>query len=563
MTPITETRHNTQAFPHSVQSSPIRRGPTGTIKVTQSTAMRRGGSCQDNISMARQLSDGPSIPSPPSTAPLQCSATFDIAPIPSHTFLDVSEFNVGFAPNGDYSSSNYSPTTNHGSPSASSFQSSPDLAPIALFGEITQLPPHFPVLDQHSSIPSSTDVATPKRKSGSPKKAPSSKNNSDTEANAFNPMDYMHNDTGITEEEINAHIQGPDADGKYYCLHEDCAKPSLTTKKENIFGRKENVRAHVQTHLEDRRFECDVCYKRFVRPNDLKRHWNIHFNKRDFKCVCNAAFNRHDALKRHRERSEYCESGGKRGVPGSPKKEEKKRGRPKKIAPAESDERKARKADIRRQVLQKKQASAASSVVSSQPSPPADFDMPDLQAYRHHGNEHSPVMGSFTPPASPGNTTDDVFSPIRSQSFCTPKGTSISPPPTRGSMTSSLDLGTKSIADTRDFGMNFWSESLPPSASSPPQSNNSQYGTPPELELSSSSPSAQFVDFSFDNLNQSSQTSDDTGFLDDMIKKTANDSFDSMFSFLNSESSQDSAGKPEDMEIFRDTLQDECYWANA
>ncbi|KAF2858892.1 hypothetical protein K470DRAFT_196583, partial [Piedraia hortae CBS 480.64] len=68
---------------------------------------------------------------------------------------------------------------------------------------------------------------------------------------------------------------------------------------ERRFGRKENVRAHVQTHLGDRQFRCDCCGKTFVRQHDLKRHAAIHSPDRPFVCPCGMAFARHDALTRH------------------------------------------------------------------------------------------------------------------------------------------------------------------------------------------------------------------------------------------------------------------------
>ncbi|KAF8444310.1 hypothetical protein BGX38DRAFT_1095206, partial [Terfezia claveryi] len=95
-------------------------------------------------------------------------------------------------------------------------------------------------------------------------------------------------------EEIASFIDGPEpSDGKWVCLYEGCAKR---------FGRKENIKSHVQTHLGDRQFKCLVCKKCFVRQHDLKRHSKIHTGVKPYPCLCGNSFARHDALTRHRQR---------------------------------------------------------------------------------------------------------------------------------------------------------------------------------------------------------------------------------------------------------------------
>ncbi|KAI7639079.1 hypothetical protein KC318_g22564, partial [Hortaea werneckii] len=108
---------------------------------------------------------------------------------------------------------------------------------------------------------------------------------------------------------------------KYPCLFPGCNRR---------FGRKENVRAHIQTHLGDRQFKCNLCEKTFVRQHDLKRHVAIHSDDRPFVCPCGTGFARHDALTRHRQRG-MCNG----ALPGFEKTEEEKpkRGRPKKERP--------------------------------------------------------------------------------------------------------------------------------------------------------------------------------------------------------------------------------------
>ncbi|KAH9826659.1 cell wall transcription factor ACE2-like [Teratosphaeria destructans] len=129
-------------------------------------------------------------------------------------------------------------------------------------------------------------------------------------------------DTGIPAYEVQRYIgELSESDNKYPCLYEGCKRR---------FGRKENVRAHIQTHLGDRQFKCDLCNKTFVRQHDLKRHVAIHSDDRPFVCPCGTGFARHDALTRHRQRG-MCHG----ALPGYEKSEEEKpkRGRPKKERP--------------------------------------------------------------------------------------------------------------------------------------------------------------------------------------------------------------------------------------
>ncbi|KAK3388582.1 hypothetical protein B0T20DRAFT_98349 [Sordaria brevicollis] len=101
-------------------------------------------------------------------------------------------------------------------------------------------------------------------------------------------------ETGVTLDDIAQYIEGPDpADGKWVCTYEDCRKR---------FGRKENIKSHVQTHLNDRQYQCPTCKKCFVRQHDLKRHAKIHTGIKPYPCECGNSFARHDALTRHRQR---------------------------------------------------------------------------------------------------------------------------------------------------------------------------------------------------------------------------------------------------------------------
>jgi hypothetical protein len=108
------------------------------------------------------------------------------------------------------------------------------------------------------------------------------------------PPEPPTNPTSITLEEITSYISGPSGeDNKYLCLYPDCGKR---------FGRKENIKSHVQTHLGDRQYKCATCKKCFVRQHDLKRHAKIHTGVKPYPCACGNSFARHDALTRHRQR---------------------------------------------------------------------------------------------------------------------------------------------------------------------------------------------------------------------------------------------------------------------
>lgn len=142
---------------------------------------------------------------------------------------------------------------------------------------------------------------------------------------AFNDLDIDASleYTGIAPEEVLRYISDQDAiTGKWTCLYQDCGK---------VFGRRENIRSHVQTHLGDRQFKCNGCGKCFVRQHDLKRHAKIHSGNKPYKCPCGAGFARQDALTRHRQRG-MCVGGFADAV-----RRQAKRGRPKKNRPEMED----------------------------------------------------------------------------------------------------------------------------------------------------------------------------------------------------------------------------------
>lgn len=140
-------------------------------------------------------------------------------------------------------------------------------------------------------------------------------------------------ETGVTIEDIAAFIDGPaNGEGKWTCLYDGCGKK---------FGRKENIKSHVQTHLNDRQYQCPTCKKCFVRQHDLKRHAKIHTGIKPYPCECGNSFARHDALTRHRQRG-MC-IGAFDGVV----RKVVKRGRPRKNRP-DMDERRDKRERTRR-----------------------------------------------------------------------------------------------------------------------------------------------------------------------------------------------------------------------
>jgi regulatory protein SWI5 len=249
-------------------------------------------------------------------------------------------------------------------------------------------------------------------------------------------------ETNVTLDDIAQFIEGPDdVDHKWTCKYEDCNKR---------FGRKENIKSHVQTHLGDRQFRCDHCKKCFVRGHDLKRHAKIHTGSKPYPCLCGNAFARHDALTRHRQRG-MC-IGAFEGVV----KKEVKRGRPRKHRP-EMDDRVDKAQRTRNgthgdgfdgiDVFDQYNSSASSCSYSSWGSPPTE-NMDALSMQDHHSPfstdeialfgvpqgmnlmtggvnmaetmSFPPNMFSFTPPASPGFSTGNKPSPSHTHRSLTP-----------------------------------------------------------------------------------------------------------------------------------------------
>ncbi|OJJ51598.1 hypothetical protein ASPZODRAFT_423773 [Penicilliopsis zonata CBS 506.65] len=309
----------------------------------------------------------------------------------------------------------FSISSSSSSSASSSFYSSPEMAAMPSPKEkVQQLQklPIYPMTPRHSS-PKKPSVSTP---ASSPVKAKLSPRIATIDSlNLDNRVQASIKETGITIDEIASYIHGPDPeDGKWVCLHPGC---------ERRFGRKENIKSHVQTHLGDRQYKCDHCNKCFVRGHDLKRHAKIHTGDKPYECLCGNVFARHDALTRHRQRG-MC-IGGYKGIV----RKTTKRGRPKKQRP-ELEERQEKASRTRQKVAAKSSSVSVTGSDSSHNSPPSDiFDSMSIRcsspfedAPAFHAPDYSiqPGVLTFTPPASPHASTSARSSASKSDRSLTP-----------------------------------------------------------------------------------------------------------------------------------------------
>ena len=466
----------------TAESSPTRRDPNLTIKASH--AMQRGTSCQDNFAAMRQHGTCPEIPSPPNTAPRkrQQQNSVDLAAFPQPNFMNMSNLEMEIPGSmGGYNASNYSPMSNAVSSAISSFQSSPEIAHMTLFEDINSGVNGPLVATKLSGLPGSQS-ADDLGVHHSPTKEETYLRCQSMSEN--DPEDWI--DTGVTCDDIASFIGWSEDDNKWKCLYPHCDKK---------FGRKENIKSHVQTHLGDRQFQCKDCPKRFVRQHDLKRHANIHSGVKSYPCPCGKGFARHDALTRHRQRG-MCIG----AFEGTPKKVI-KRGRPKKPRP-DAEERLEKSAKTRQRVLEKRclgeyASSASGSSASSYPSPDQFFEDMNFTASSPphvHGSLQQisgDISGDFfsnNPPTSPSYSTGNCFSSQQSQHSHTPKAVSMSPSPKITGIPEDRFVFPKSNSGSR-------------------KSSTSCFGTPPELELSSLSPAAsKFFDFEGSSDANSSQS---------------------------------------------------------
>ncbi|KAI5922012.1 hypothetical protein F4810DRAFT_311225 [Camillea tinctor] len=305
--------------------------------------------------------------------------------------------------------------------------------------------------------------------------------------------------TGITLDDIQQYIQGPDPrDNKWVCTFEDCNKK---------FGRKENIKSHVQTHLNDRQYKCPTCQKCFVRQHDLKRHAKIHTGIKPYPCECGNSFARHDALTRHKQRG-MC-IGAFDGVV----RKVVKRGRPRKHRP-DMDERKEKSTRTRKKNKSTSSASSQSgysdsSAVNSPENMDNEFDMLD--------DIMDVSLGGTT--MNPSSLHGLVSSSAPMPSLATTEPSLGAPSPSAGSVhsyvsqLSHMSLHPEAIASSHP--------------ASPAKSIASHYAEPPELSQSSSPPpTTRYFDVEAVPAHLSSLDSDNGAAAadDDILLQFTNDS---------------------------------------
>jgi regulatory protein SWI5 len=222
------------------------------------------------------------LPSPSQNTHMQCLSTFDLAPLPHSNFVNLATLSMPLE--GDVESY-FTPQSSLGSPTFPPAQASAELRHAGLFENTMSTVPEE---NFSSERPMVKAPQLPENTTFDISEMPKQRERGET-----TPQPLGAKATGISMEEIASFIAGPESDGKWICKYPDCGKR---------FGRKENIKSHVQTHLGDRQFQCIVCKKCFVRQHDLKRHSKIHTGIKPYPCLCGNSFARHDALTRHRQR---------------------------------------------------------------------------------------------------------------------------------------------------------------------------------------------------------------------------------------------------------------------
>ncbi|KAK4203430.1 hypothetical protein QBC40DRAFT_167115 [Triangularia verruculosa] len=283
-------------------------------------------------------------------------------------------------------------------------------------------------------------------------------------------------DTGVTLEDISQYIQGPDpSDGKWVCLYESCNKR---------FGRKENIKSHVQTHLNDRQYQCPSCHKCFVRQHDLKRHAKIHTGIKPYPCECGNSFARHDALTRHRQRG-MC-IGAFDGIV----KKTVKRGRPRKVREeGEEEGRREKKERARKKKGEEgEEMSSASSQsgysesCSSVGSPRGRYEEEDFPDILDVAMTAGSGGGSGSATMNPGSLMSNARMPQVHPLYPGGQGTM------EEQVRSPSAMSNYSHSSRVEERRGTVGEELMPQRRGSPAKSTTSYHTPPELSSSSSPP---------------------------------------------------------------------------
>ena len=259
-------------------------------------------------------------------------------------------------------------------------------------------------------------------------------------------------ETGVTLFDIAKFIDGPDMmDGRWTCTYDGCNKK---------FGRKENIKSHVQTHLNDRQYQCPSCMKCFVRQHDLKRHAKIHTGVKPYPCLCGNSFARHDALTRHRQRG-MCVG----AFDGSVKKNA-KRGRPRKQRP-DMDERQDKSARTRRKNNMSISSVSSQSTYADSSAATTPFDTTSVEGGDMFENMIDMTQAGFGYDKYDNRASSSAPMPSISPQVLSPQaGGDVAPSPSAASLNSFVSPHM------------IMSDS-PPLLSSPTTSRRSQLNTPP------------------------------------------------------------------------------------
>lgn len=340
-----------------------------TIKPSRTPANRRTKTTFDE--MRRAAENRPIMPTPPRANTMPMPGAFEPSKSSSAEFANV---NNGSADNSlsiqtqfdNFSAASSSQPLSASTSSDFSHHASPATPYLNEFGNVFDMKPEL----QSAGV--SNDGGSPSTEKMSRRGSPHRRTESvasiaSAASIASIDIEKTKTETGITTDDIQQYIQGPDPrDNKWVCTFEDCNKK---------FGRKENIKSHVQTHLNDRQYQCPTCKKCFVRQHDLKRHAKIHTGIKPYPCECGNSFARHDALTRHKQRG-MC-IGAFDGVV----RKVVKRGRPRKHRP-DMDERKDKSSRTRKKNKSTSSASSQSgysdsSAVNSPEQVEPDFDILD------------------------------------------------------------------------------------------------------------------------------------------------------------------------------------------
>lgn len=421
---------------------------------------------------------------------------------------------MSFTYSNDSHNSSQAPPTTLAMGAEQHFQSMNEPGRSPLYGEIRN---DLPMIATNIAIlPSSqpgTGCSSPTRPELSPRRM------SISDLNLEPGVSASIEETNITLDDIAQFIEGPDPmDSKWVCRYEDCGKK---------FGRKENIKSHVQTHLGDRQFRCDHCHKCFVRGHDLKRHAKIHTGSKPYPCLCGNAFARHDALTRHRQRGNCI--GAFEGVV----KKVVKKGRPRKQRPGMDD--RVDKANKTRKRVEERgghhyASSSSDSSASSFGSPPTDtFETLSIRAgspfddmslfgvvtqQQQQQQQQQPTLAdltagfppdlfTFTPPASPGYSTGNKPSPYHRA------------------------LTPTDLAEVPDMS------GIPLHLLNALSQDAAPHHSPPSLCHSSSSPLPDIIAFDFPSSDQSNTADARLSLKEMTTTMTTGSDFDSFFDYGN------------------------------